>query len=92
MNHHQYFSPASLRCCPRARHIYPSLVLVQPRKTRPYITERLLMARKETKQTNHQYFYFGLLKQTYFIHHYLSSLGKPGSAGRVLDWRSKGPS
>ena len=23
---------------------YPSLVLVQPRKTRPYITERLLMA------------------------------------------------
>ena len=25
--------------------IYPSLVLVQPRKTRPYITERLLMGR-----------------------------------------------
>ena len=24
-------SPASLRCCPWARHIYPSLVLVQPR-------------------------------------------------------------
>ena len=38
---------------------------------------------------HHQYFYFGLLKQTYFIHHYLSSLGKPGSAGRVLDWRSR---
>ena len=37
------------------RHIYPRLVLVQPRKTRPYITERLLMGRKEsnqTKQTN----------------------------------------
>ena len=32
-------------------HIYPSLVLVQPRKTRPYITERLLMGRKESKQT-----------------------------------------
>ena len=31
--------------------IYPSLVLVQPRKTRPYITERLLMRRKESKQT-----------------------------------------
>ena len=28
---------------PWARHIYPSLVLVQPRKTRPYITERLLI-------------------------------------------------
>ena len=33
--------------CPWARHIYPGLVLVQPRKTRPYITERLLMRRKE---------------------------------------------
>ena len=39
-------SPASLRCGPRARHIYPSLVLVQPRKTRPCLTERLLMGRK----------------------------------------------
>ena len=35
-----------------ARHISPSLVLVQPRKTRPYITERLLMGRKESNQTN----------------------------------------
>ena len=34
------------------RHIYPSLVLVQPRKTRPFITERLLMGRKESNQTN----------------------------------------
>ena len=34
--------------------IYPSLVLVQPRKTRPYITERLLMGRKESNQTNKQ--------------------------------------
>ena len=32
----------------------PSLVLVQPRKTRPFITERLLMGRKETNQTNKQ--------------------------------------
>ena len=49
-------SPASLRCGPWARHIYPSLVLVQPRKTRPFITERLLMGHKEsnqTKQTKH---------------------------------------
>ena len=28
--------------CPWARHIYPCLVLVQPRKTRPDITEKLL--------------------------------------------------
>ena len=31
---------------------YPSLVLVQPRKTRPSLTERLLMGRKESNQTN----------------------------------------
>ena len=30
---------------------YHSLVLVQPRKTRPCITERLLMGRKESNQT-----------------------------------------
>ena len=35
-----------------SRHIYPSLVLVQPRKTRPCLTERLLMERKESNQTN----------------------------------------
>ena len=28
-----------------SKNIYPSLVLVQPRKTRPFITERLLMGR-----------------------------------------------
>ena len=37
--------------CPWARHIYPSSALVQPRKTCPYITERLLMGRKESNQT-----------------------------------------
>ena len=42
-------SPASLRCGPWARHIYPSLVLVQPRKTRPCLTEWLLMGRKRSK-------------------------------------------
>ena len=35
-----------------SKTINPSLVLVQPRKTRPYITERLLMGRKESNQTN----------------------------------------
>ena len=29
----------------------PRLVLVQPRKTRPFINERLLMGRKESNQT-----------------------------------------
>ena len=47
-------SAASLHCGPLARHIYPSLVLVQPRKTCPFLTERLLMGRKESNQTNKQ--------------------------------------
>ena len=34
-----------------SKSINPSLVLVQPRKTRPFITERLLMGRKESNQT-----------------------------------------
>ena len=33
-----------------SKNINPSLVLVQPRKTRPFITERLLMGCKESKQ------------------------------------------
>ena len=41
----------SLHCVPKPRHICPSLVLVQPRKTRPCLTERLLMGRKESNQT-----------------------------------------
>ena len=36
-----------------SKNINPSLVLVQPRKTRPFKTERLLMGRKESnKLTN----------------------------------------
>ena len=38
--------------CPLAIYINPSFVLVQPRKTRLYITEGLLMGRKESIQTN----------------------------------------
>ena len=33
------------------QNINPSLVLVQPRMTRPYITERLLIGRKEYNKT-----------------------------------------
>ena len=37
-----------------SKNINPSLVLAQPRKTRPYITERLLMGRKESSQTKNK--------------------------------------
>ena len=37
-----------------SKTIYPSLVLVQPRKTRPYISEILLMGHKESNQTYKQ--------------------------------------
>ena len=37
-----------------SKNINPGLVLVQPRKTRPFITERLSMGRKESNQTNKQ--------------------------------------
>ena len=36
-----------------SKNINPSLVLVQPRKTLPFITERLLMGHKESNQTNY---------------------------------------
>ena len=54
------FSPRGRGLEPHQRHCFvslskavnPSLVLVQPRKTRPFITERLLMGRKnQIKQT-----------------------------------------
>ena len=37
-----------------SKNINPSLVLVQPRKTCPFITERLLMGRKESNQTKNK--------------------------------------
>ena len=63
----QWFSGRVLDSRPRARwlepyprhcvvslskNINPSLVLVQPRKTRPCLTERLLLGRKESSQAN----------------------------------------
>ena len=35
-----------------SKNINPSLVLVQPRKTHPFITERLLMGHKESNKQN----------------------------------------
>ena len=47
------FEPYRCHCVVSlSKNINPSLVLVQPRKNRPYITERLLMERKESNQTN----------------------------------------
>ena len=37
-----------------SKNINPSLVLFQPGKTCPFITERLLMGRKESNETNKQ--------------------------------------
>ena len=49
------FEPHRCHCVVSlSKNINPSLVLVQPRKTRPFITERLLMGRKESNQTNKQ--------------------------------------
>ena len=46
------FEPHGRHCVVSlSKNINPSLVLVQPRKTRPYITERLLMGCKESNQT-----------------------------------------
>ena len=50
-----WFRPHHLHCVVSLnKNINPSLVLVQPRKTCPFITERLLMGRKESNQTNKQ--------------------------------------
>ena len=49
------FEPHRCHCVVSlSKNINHSLVLVQPRKTRPFITERLLMGRKESNQTNKQ--------------------------------------
>ena len=50
-----------------SKNINPSLVLVQPRKTRPFITERLLMGCKESNQINNQtnqtLFFYRVIRQ-----------------------------
>ena len=47
-------SPSVTVLCPLAKHINPSLVLVQPRKTRPYISRKIVdekLRSKSNKQT-----------------------------------------
>ena len=49
------FKPNMRHCVESlCKNINPSLVLVQPRKTHPFITERLLIGHKESNQTNKQ--------------------------------------
>ena len=51
------FEPQRRNCVVSlSKNINPSLLssLVQPRKTGPYITKRLLMGRKESNQTNNK--------------------------------------
>ena len=46
------FEPHRRHCVvSSSKNINPSLVLVQPRKTRPFITEILLMGRKKLNET-----------------------------------------
>ena len=48
------FEPHQRHCVVSLRkNINPSLVLVQPRKTCPFITEKLLMGREESNQTKY---------------------------------------
>ena len=47
------FEPHQRHCVVSfSKNINHSLVLIQPRKTCPFITERLLMGRKESNQTS----------------------------------------
>ena len=70
-----------------SKNINPSLVLVQPRKTRPFITERLLMGRKESNQTNKYVTSQGSLKKYRWSdpgNTLLSSLGHNSHWGTIL--------
>ena len=50
LTYYFWASLASLPCDRWARHIYPSFVLVQPRKTHPCSTERFVMGRKHARE------------------------------------------
>ena len=54
-----------------SKNINPSLVLVQPRKTGPFITERLLMGHKESNQTSKQSLLFAITLNAYNEKHVL---------------------
>ena len=60
-----------------SKNINPSLVLVQPRKTRPFITERLLMGRKESNQTKPLYSRLSLTQLCITQYYHLTRLDGP---------------
>ena len=65
------FEPHQRHCVVSlSKNINHSVVLVQPRKTSPFITERLLMGRKESSQTNKisDQSMVGIIPKTHFIH------------------------
>ena len=64
--------------CPWARHIYPSLILVQPRKTLPFITERLLMGCKESNKQNNAT-YLSPLPSSFSLKKWVFNISPAGS-------------
>ena len=68
------FEPHRCHCVVSlSKNISPSLVLVQPRKTRPFITERLLMGHKESNQTKSNQHYGKLHWSNTLTHSMLAS-------------------
>ena len=61
------FSTGITALCPWVRHINPCLLLVQPRKIRPGIAEKLLtQGHKEKNQTNNDH---KILAQNFFLYY-----------------------
>ena len=81
-------SLASLRCGHSARLNFPSLVLVQPRMTRPCLTERLLMGCKEWNQTKTVTFLQNLIS----VDSYTKNFSIQTTVKPVLRGHSKRPS
>ena len=75
-----------------SKNINPSLVLVQPRKTRPFITERLLMGRKESNQTKQTNKYHDLLIGIMSMSRVDSSVGNSSNERLCKSTAAKGSS
>ena len=68
---------------PSARHINPCLILVQPRKTCPEITEKLLTGMKKPNQTNRELNYDDFVGQVNKISFFFLSQKKWDQVGQV---------
>ena len=85
-----YIEPQLRRCIVSlSKNINPSLVLVQPRKTCPFITENLLMGCKESNQTNN---ILGNTEPVSSVHMYsfypVTSKGRHTFANRELPYQA----